>query len=74
MRPLNCAGAPGIDRTYVGLNSGLPWLGVGVAGLWPLALPFPVKIRQRIGEPIPPQGDVEELHATVTSTIQAMLQ
>lgn len=65
--------APGMDRTYVGLNTGLPWLGLGVAGVWPLALPFPVKIRQRIGAPIRPHGDVETVHATVTSALQAML-
>ena len=66
--------SPGMDRTYVGLNSGLPWLGLGVGGVWPFALPFPVKIRQRIGPPIAPKGDVEELHATVTATLQAMLE
>jgi 1-acyl-sn-glycerol-3-phosphate acyltransferase len=66
--------APGIERTFLGLNSGLPWLGVGVGGVWPLALPFPVKIRQRIGAPIPATGDVETLHATVTATLQSMLQ
>jgi 1-acyl-sn-glycerol-3-phosphate acyltransferase len=65
--------APAMDRTFVGLNAGLPWLAVGVGGVWPLALPFPVKIRQRIGAPIPATGDVESLHATVTATLQAML-
>ena len=57
--------ATGIDATYVGLNDGyglskalfgrgdLPaWLALGAGGIWPLALPFPVKLRQRIGAPI----------------------
>jgi hypothetical protein len=58
------AGA-GVDDGYIGLNDGyvwgqrlglphrLPlWLGVGIGGLWPLALPLPVKMTQIIGEPI----------------------
>ena len=65
--------APGMDRTFLGLNTGLPWLALGVGGVWPLALPFPVKIRQRIGRPIRARGDVEAVHATVTHALQAML-
>lgn len=55
----------GVDDAFIGLNDGyslgrllgaphrLPlWLGVGV-GVWPLALPLPVKISQVIGAPIP---------------------
>jgi len=55
----------GIDDVYVGLNDGyalgkqlgvpygLPvWLGVGLFGLWPLALPLPVKLTMRVGRPI----------------------
>ncbi len=55
----------GLEATYVGFNDGyrtsrrlfgrgdLPaWLAVGIGGMWPLALPFPAKIRQRIGGPI----------------------
>ena len=86
----------GIDATFLGLNDGyalsrrlfgrgdLPaWLAVGAGGIWPLALPFPVKIRQRIGAPIrlgplaPDAGAaeaaVEAAHERVTATLQAML-
>jgi hypothetical protein len=50
------------------------WLGLGLGGVWPLTLPFPVKIRQRIGPPIR-LGDesLEKAHAFVTSTLQSML-
>jgi 1-acyl-sn-glycerol-3-phosphate acyltransferase len=86
--------ATGIDDTFLGLNDGyrlsrrlfgrgdLPaWLAVGAGGVWPLALPFPVKIRQRIGEPIrldelPAADDDERLeraHEHVTTTLQTML-
>lgn len=57
--------AHGIDAGYIGLNdgyrwgkrlhmpAGLPlWIGIGVAGLWPVSPPFPVRITQYIGEPI----------------------
>jgi 1-acyl-sn-glycerol-3-phosphate acyltransferase len=79
--------ASGLDKTYLGLNharavsqrvfgrQGAPaWLGLGVGGLWPLAPPFPVKIRQRIGEPIEVSSvALEEAHARVTGTMQSML-
>jgi 1-acyl-sn-glycerol-3-phosphate acyltransferase len=87
--------ATGLDATFVGLNDGyrtsrrvfgrgdLPaWLALGIGGIWPLALPFPAKIRQRIGEPIrlespgagaPEDGEVERAHERVTTTLQAML-
>jgi len=55
----------GVDDTYLGLNdgyvlgrrlgvpAGLPvWLGLGLTGVWPLAMPFPVKVTQLVGEPI----------------------
>lgn len=93
--PIIPVAASGVDDAYVGLNDGyvwgkrmripakLPlWLGVGVGGLWPMALPFPVKIRQRIGPPIaltpPREGeDAERVlaghHERVTNTVQAML-
>ena len=84
----------GLDETFLGLNDGyalskrlfgrgdLPaWLAVGVGGLWPLALPFPVKIRQCIGEPIhlgslgaPDDPDaLDRAHMHVTTTLQSML-
>jgi 1-acyl-sn-glycerol-3-phosphate acyltransferase len=77
----------GLDETFLGLNDGhalskrlfggqeIPaWLGLGLGGIWPLALPFPVKIRQRIGPPIH-LGDesLDTAHARVTSTLQSML-
>ena len=86
--------ATGLDATCVGLNDGyrtsrrvfgrgdLPaWLAFGIGGIWPLALPFPAKIRQRIGEPIRldalgagrEEEDLERAHARVATTLQAML-
>ena len=88
--------ASGLDETFVGLNDGralstrlfgreeLPaWLALGMGGIWPFALPFPVKIHQRIGDPIrlgplpssPADADasVEQAHAHVTKTLQSML-
>lgn len=86
----------GIDYQYVGLNNGyrlskrlfgngnVPvWLAIGLGGIWPLALPWPVKIRQRIGPPIHLEpirarcrSDDEffaEAHREVSHTMQAML-
>jgi 1-acyl-sn-glycerol-3-phosphate acyltransferase len=67
--------ASSLDRTFLGLNTGTPWLALGVGGVWPVALPFPVKIRQRVGPPIRPAavGDVEGVHSRVTATLQSML-
>jgi 1-acyl-sn-glycerol-3-phosphate acyltransferase len=79
--------ASGLDQTFLGLNDGyalsrrlfgreeIPaWLGLGLGGLWPLALPFPVKIRQQVGAPIRVSSlPLEEAHARVTATLQSML-
>jgi 1-acyl-sn-glycerol-3-phosphate acyltransferase len=79
--------ASGLDQTFLGLNDGhalsrrlfgtdgVPtWLGVGLGGMWPLALPFPVKIRQQVGAPIRVASlPLERAHARVTATLQAML-
>jgi 1-acyl-sn-glycerol-3-phosphate acyltransferase len=79
--------ASGLDRTFLGLNDGhelskrllgregIPaWLAVGLGGVWPLALPFPAKIRQRIGPPIDVASlPVEQGHAHVTAALQSML-
>jgi len=85
--------ATGPDATFVGLNDGyetsqrvfgrgdLPtWLAFGIGGAWPLALPFPAKIRQRIGEPIRldalaalDDDGLERAHERVATTLQAML-
>ena len=64
--PVIPVGAAGVDDAYVGLLDGyrvarrlrLPplvplWLGWGPLGPWPLTPPFPVKITQVIGAPIP---------------------
>jgi 1-acyl-sn-glycerol-3-phosphate acyltransferase len=79
--------ASGLDETFLGLNDGhawsrrlfgndgVPvWFGLGLGGVWPLALPFPVKIRQRVGPPIEVASlPLEEAHARVTATLQGML-
>ncbi|MCA9672359.1 MAG: acyltransferase [Myxococcales bacterium] len=88
--------ASGVDRAYVGINDGyrlshrlfghgkIPlWIGLGIGGIWPLALPLPVHIRQRIGAPISlsrlrragedDQSLIERAHALVTGEMQAML-
>jgi 1-acyl-sn-glycerol-3-phosphate acyltransferase len=80
--------ATGLDETFLGLNDGyalskrlfgrsdLPaWVALGMGGVWPFALPFPVKIRQRIGTPISPASfpDDEDAHTHVTTTMQSML-
>jgi 1-acyl-sn-glycerol-3-phosphate acyltransferase len=84
--------ATGLEATFVGLNDGhafakrmfgrddVPaWVALGLGGVWPLALPFPVKIRQRIGAPIrlgegvPSTDELEAAHARVTGTMQSML-
>ena len=80
--------ATGVDETFLGLNDGralskrlfgrndVPvWLAVGVGGIWPLALPLPVRIRQRVGTPVDPASfvDDEAVHVHVTTTMQAML-
>lgn len=62
--PIYPSAAVGVDDAYIGLNDGYAlgrrlgvpavplWLGVGAFGLWPLALPWPVRIEHRIGAPI----------------------
>jgi 1-acyl-sn-glycerol-3-phosphate acyltransferase len=94
--PVLPSAAVGVDGLYLGLNDGYAWsrrvfghgknplwLGLGVGGLWPLAAPWPVKIRQRVGPPITFDDlaasavDEEALlaaaHARVTAAIQALL-
>lgn len=91
------AGA-GADDTYIGLNNaealgrrlGVPrrwafalWLGFGPMGLYPFSPPFPVRIRQFVGEPIDPwagapQPDasaamIAEVHERVVSAVQGLL-
>jgi hypothetical protein len=91
--PIIPIAASGVDDGYIGLNDGywlgkqvgmpgdLPlWFGIGIVGLWPLSPPFPVKIRQIIGEPIeaqPIDPDDREailaLHRRVAGAVQTLL-
>jgi 1-acyl-sn-glycerol-3-phosphate acyltransferase len=63
--PIVPVAGQGVDDAFIGLNdgyalgrrlrvpAGLPlWVGLGATGLWPLALPFPVKMTQLVGAPI----------------------
>lgn len=94
--PIVPIAASGIDDGYIGLNDGyalgkrlrvpgrLPlWLGIGLFGLFPFSPPLPVKITQRIGEPIDLEADgpvdpddkraLARLHGTVKGAVQALL-
>lgn len=84
-------GASGVDDLYLsllngpvwgkklGLPSRLPlWVALGPTGFWPLTPAFPVRIRQRIGPPVPVgvQGDgadLEALHLRVQAAVQRQL-
>jgi 1-acyl-sn-glycerol-3-phosphate acyltransferase len=93
--PVGCAGA---DDRFIGLNDaeatgrrlGVPrlwawglWVGVGPLGLYPFTPPFPVRLRQLVGEPIDvvaeagaDAGDprvLRRLHARVTRAVQGLL-
>jgi len=94
--PIVPVASSGTDGGWIGLvdgyrlskrlfgHGGIPlWLGIGPMGLWPLSLPWPVKVRQRLGAPIdletlrrPGQTDdelIQGANALVQSTVQAML-
>lgn len=96
--PIVPVAAAGVDDTYLALTDGpaigrrlglppdwawLPWLGVGPLGPWPLSPPFPVRIRQLVGQPIDPhaegrirseaRADLLPLHRRVTAAVQALL-
>lgn len=86
--PIVPAAASGVDDCFYGvdlrgaLGTRSPaWLGVGATGVFPLSLPWPAKIHQRLGAPIvlPPDLDVtrrESLwpwHLRVTERVQALL-
>jgi hypothetical protein len=63
-----------LSRRLFGTEGFPTWLGLGLGGVWPLALPFPVKIRQQVGAPIRIASlSLEQAHARVTATLQAML-
>jgi len=93
--PILPVAASGVDRMWFGLNDGYRlskrlfghggwpvWLGVGFGGVWPFALPWPVRVRQRIGEPIDVRefgslddpAALEAAHCAVTGKIQSMLE
>jgi 1-acyl-sn-glycerol-3-phosphate acyltransferase len=90
--------AAGADGAYIGLNDAdrlgrrlglprdwtwLPWLGFGPLGPYPLSPPFPVRMRQLVGEPIDPRGDGDialddrpallRLHDRVQGAVQELL-
>ena len=90
--------AAGADGAYIGLNDAdrlgrrlglprdwtwLPWLGLGPLGPYPLSPPFPVRMRQLVGEPIDPGSDgrisLDDragllcLHARVQRAVQELL-
>lgn len=92
--PIIPVASSGVDDAYLGLVDGyraaralrLPfplWLGVGPLGLWPLSPPFPVRMRQIIGEPLMETADgrldprddaaVEAVHERVSGRVQALL-
>jgi hypothetical protein len=96
--PMIPVGAWGCDHAYIGLNDSpklgrflglpkgwewIPWVGVGMVGVYPLAIPFPVQIRQIIGKPIAPptvdgdgkvsQQSMLEKHAEVQMAVQGLL-
>lgn len=95
--PLYPVVATGVDDAYLSLANGHTlsrrlfghgrapiFLGLGVGGVFPFALPIPVRVRQRIGPPIHLEalagelglsGDalIEAAHERVTGTMQQML-
>lgn len=94
--PIVPVAARGIDDGFLGFNdgytlakrlhipAGIPlWLGFGPLGLFPFSPPFPVKIKQFIGEPIhlTEEGPVDpadkpallRLHNRVTAAVQGLL-
>jgi Diacylglycerol acyltransferase len=96
--PIVPVGGAGADDTYIGLNNaealgrrlGIPrrwafalWIGFGPMGLYPFSPPFPVRIRQFVGEPIDPwEGKprpnaspamLEDVHERVVDALQGVL-
>ncbi len=94
--PVVPVAAAGADDLFIGLNDGhawgkrlnvphdMPaWLGFGLVGMWPLAVPLPAKIRQLVGRPIDltAQGPVDPsdreqllvLHDRITGAVQGLL-
>lgn len=94
--PIIPTAGTGVDDTYIGLNDGytlgkklglpgsLPlWLAFGATGVWPVTLPFPVKIVCHVGEPIDLEADgpvdpgnrpaLGRLHQRVVDAVQGLL-
>lgn len=94
--PIVPVAASGVDDAYIGLvdgyrlgrRLGLPhgvplWVGVGPFGLWPVSPPFPVRMRQLVGEPLWDTADgrldadddaaVEAVHERVSGRVQGLL-
>jgi 1-acyl-sn-glycerol-3-phosphate acyltransferase len=94
--PLIPVASSGVDALYLGLNDGyrlgkrfgvpfkLPlWFAPGATGLFPLSLPYPVRIRQLIGAPIDLEADgrvdpaddrtLRALHRRTVAHVQALL-
>ncbi len=90
--PIVPIGASGVDDAYFGVNEGYqlgrrigapsglpPYLALGPLGPWPLSPPFPVKIRQLIGEPIEIDADPRDReallhwHGVVMAAVQGLL-
>lgn len=94
--PIVPVAASGVDDVFVGLvdghalgkRAGMPhrlplWLGVGMTGVWPFSLPFPVKITQLVGSPITAHLDLDRgrpdrtallaVHRRVAGEVQSLL-
>lgn len=89
--------AAGADDTYVGLTNPyaiaealampglryrIPWIGIGPLGVFPFSPPFPVRMRQIVGQPIDPvaagarpdsSDSLLAVHRVVTGAVQALL-
>lgn len=90
--PVIPAASRGVDDVYLGLNYGerasrlvfghgaVPvYLALGLGGLWPFALPFPARLRTRLGAPIDVSRALAgptafaDVHAHVVREVQALL-
>lgn len=94
--PIVPVASSGVDDRFIGLNDGhawgrklkMPggapfWIGLGLGGVFPFALPLPSKIHTLVGEPIdlrtalgaePTEPEhFEELHTLTTGKVQELL-
>jgi hypothetical protein len=90
--PIVPVAASGVDDTYVGLTDAaavgrrlglprdwawVPWLALGPLGIFPFSPPFPARVHQIVGRPIPVQrvdGDDREALLAVHARVQRALQ